>query len=112
MTMNITQAINGLGTDYVNKVTDAMKQSATINSGKSSNGTFDDIFNAAAGLVESTNTYIQQAQQAQVDWAIGKLTNPHELGAYQQQANIALQFTVAVRDKAIEAYKELMNMQI
>lgn len=110
--MNITQAINGLGTDYVNKVTDAMKQSATINSGKSSDGTFDDIFNAAAGLVESTNTYIQQAQQAQVDWSVGKLTNPHELGAYQQQANIALQFTVAVRDKAIEAYKELMNMQI
>lgn len=111
--MNITQAVNSLGTDYVNKVTDAMKQSATINSNQSSgNGTFDDIFNAAAGLVDSTNTYIQQAQQAQVDWAIGKLTNPHELGAYQQQANIALQFTVAVRDKALEAYRELMNMQI
>ena len=40
------------------------------------------------------------------------MTNTHELGVYQQQANIALQFTVAVRDKALEAYKEIMNMQI
>lgn len=40
------------------------------------------------------------------------MTNTHELGFYQQQANIALQFTVAVRDKALEAYKEIMNMQI
>ena len=74
--------------------------------------TFDSIFNAVSGLVESTNNYVQQAQQAEIDFALGNLTNTHELGVYQQQANIALQFTVAVRDKALEAYKEIMNMQI
>jgi len=111
--MNLTQAINSLGTDYVSKVSDAMKQSATINTkDESGSSTFDDIFKAAAGLIEDTNTYVQRAQQAEIDWSLGKLTNPHELGNYQQQANIALQFTVAVRDKVIEAYKELMNMQI
>ena len=40
------------------------------------------------------------------------MTNAHELGVYQQQANIALQYTVAVRDKVLEAYNQLMNMSI
>mgnify|MGYP002975333871 FL=1 len=70
------------------------------------------IYQAAVNLISGTNGYIQQAQQAEIDFALGKMTNTHELGVYQQQANIALQFTVAVRDKALEAYKEIMNMQI
>ena len=109
--MDVTSAINSLGNDYVAKVTDAMKQSAAVNNtnGSAANQTFDSIFNAVSGLVNSTNDYVQQAQQA---FALGKMTNTHELGVYQQQANIALQFTVAVRDKALEAYKEIMNMQI
>ena len=57
-------------------------------------------------------TYIQQAQQAEVDFALGNMTNTHELGVYQQKANMALQYTVAIRDKALEAYKEIMNMSI
>lgn len=69
-------------------------------------------FLAVSGLVNSTKFMSQQAQQAEIDFALGKMTNTHELGVYQQQANIALQFTVAVRDKALEAYKEIMNMQI
>lgn len=110
--MELTSAIGSLGTDYVTKVSDAMKQSATVNTQNDEGSTFDSIFNAVSGLVGSTNTYIQQAQQAEIDFALGKMTNTHELGVYQQQANLALQFTVAVRDKALEAYKELMNMQI
>ena len=112
--MDVTSAINSLGNDYVAKVTDAMKQSAAVNNtnGSAANQTFDSIFNAVSGLVNSTNDYVQQAQQAEIDFALGKMTNTHELGVYQQQANIALQFTVAVRDIALEAYKEIMNMQI
>lgn len=71
-----------------------------------------DPFRLISGLVKQYNDYVQQAQQAEIDFALGKMTNTHELGVYQQQANIALQFTVAVRDKALEAYKEIMNMQI
>ena len=69
-------------------------------------------YNAVSGLLDSTNTYIQQAQQAEVDFALGNMTNTHELGVYQQKANMALQYTVAIRDKALEAYKEIMNMSI
>ena len=112
--MDVTSAINSLGNDYVAKVTDAMKQSAAVNNtnGSAANQTFDSIFYAVSGLDNSRIDNVQQAEQAQIDFGLGKLTNTHVLGVNQQQANIALQFTVAVRDKALEAYKEIMNMQI
>ena len=111
--MDLTTAVSSLGTDYVNKITDAFKDSATVNTNNNNgDGTFDSIYNSVAGLLDSTNSYIQQAQQAEIDFALGNLTNTHELGVYQQQANIALEFTVAVRDKALEAYNQIMNMQI
>ena len=74
--------------------------------------TFDGIFNAAVGMVTSTNDYLQQAQQAEVDFAIGKLTNTHELSVIEQKANLALQYTVAVKNQLLSAYKEIMNIQI
>ncbi|MBQ4284089.1 MAG: flagellar hook-basal body complex protein FliE [Lachnospira sp.] len=110
--MDLTSAIGSLGTDYITKISEAMNTNATLNVNDGEKGTFDSIFNAVSGLVESTNSYIQQAEKAEIDFALGKMNNTHELGVYQQQANIALQFTVAVRDKALEAYKEIMNMQI
>ena len=106
--MDLTTAVTSLGNDYVNKVSDLL----TNNSVTSTNISQDSTFNSVSGLLDSTNNYIQQAQQAEVDFALGNMTNTHELGVYQQQANIALQYTVAIRDKALEAYKEIMNMQI
>lgn len=73
---------------------------------------FDTIYKSAIGLIESTNNYVQDAQQAEIDFALGNLTSTHELGVIQQKANISLQYTVAIRDKLVEAYKEIMNMQI
>lgn len=110
--MDVTSAIQSLGSDYVNKISDAMKSSATANTNAATSDTFDSIYNTTIGLLDDTNTYIQQAQQAQVDFALGNITNTHELGAIQQKANTALQFTVAVRDRVVEAYKEIMNMNI
>lgn len=109
--MDLTSAISSLGNDYVSKVSQAMKESAA-GSSVQSNSTFDSIYNAVSGLLDSTNTYIQEAQQAEIDFALGNMTNTHELGVYQQKANVALQYTVAIRDKALEAYKEIMNMSI
>ena len=110
--MDLTTAVNSLGSDYVNKVSDLLTNKTNTASGTTDDSSFDSVFNAVSGLLDSTNSYIQQAQQAEVDHALGNMTNTHELGVYQQKANIALQYTVAIRDKALEAYKEIMNMQI
>ena len=99
--MDLTSAIGSLGGDYVNKVTSAMKENASLSTSKSKNSdtTFDAIYDSVAGLAE-------------IDYALGNMTNTHELGVYQQEANIALQYTVAIRDKALEAYNSIMNMSM
>ena len=43
---------------------------------------------------------------------MGELENTHDLVIALQKAQTALQYTVAVRDKFLEAYKEIMQMQI
>ena len=110
--MDLTTAVNSLGNDYINKVSDLLTNNSVTKTDTSRDSTFDSVFNSVSGLLDSKNSYIQQAQQAEVDYALGNMTNTHELGVYQQKANIALQYTVAIRDKALEAYKEIMNMQI
>ena len=112
--MDLTSAIGTLGSDYVNKVTSAMKDNASLKTtgASDSDTTFDAIYDSVAGLLNSTNSYVQRAQQAEINYALGNMTNTHELGVYQQEANIALQYTVAIRDKALEAYNSIMNMSM
>lgn len=74
--------------------------------------TFANALDSAMGLVDETNSYINKAESEEIRFALGEATNTHDLQAAQYKANSALQFTVAVRDKLIEAYKEIMNMQI
>ena len=47
--MDVTSAINSLGTDYVSKVSQAMQDSATGSTAKT-DSTFDSIYNAVSGL--------------------------------------------------------------
>lgn len=104
-------ALSGLTTDRINTVygTDISKI-ASGNSDDSS--TFDGIYKAAVNMITSTNNYLQEAQQAEVDFATGKLTSTHELAVIEQKANLSLQYTVAVKNQLLSAYKEFMNMQI
>lgn len=99
----LSQAINGTGTGAASVI-------KTNNSDKSE--TFDEIYNAAINLISSTNGYIQQAQQAEIDYAMGKLTSTHELSIIEEKANIALQYTVAIKNGLLSAYKEIMQIQI
>ena len=64
------------------------------------------------GMLRETNDYQNAAESAQIQFALGESVNSHELAAAQSKANITLQYTVAVRDKVLDAYKEIMNMQI
>ena len=48
----------------------------------------------------------------EIKFALGETENAHDLTIALQKASAALQYTVAVRDKLLDAYKELMQMQI
>ena len=59
-----------------------------------------------------TNDLQNAAEQEEVRFALGESDNTHDLLVAETKAAVALQYTVAVRDKIIDAYKELMQMSI
>ena len=83
--MNVN-VLTGVSSDVFNT------QNAAATQQSNSAESFDNILATAMNMVKETNT--------------------HELLVAQEKANIALSYTVAVRDKVIDAYKEIMNMQI
>ena len=73
---------------------------------------FETVFQSALGMVEETNDFHNDAESAMIQFAMGQSENTHDLLIAQSKANIALQYTVSVKDKVIEAYREIMQMQI
>lgn len=80
---------------------------------ESADGTlFDSILNSAIDNIKTTNSYLSDAEDEQIKFALGETENTHDLTIALQKASTALQYTVAIRDKVLEAYRELMQMQI
>ncbi len=73
---------------------------------------FSGILNAAMENLKTTNAYISEKENQELKFALGETDNTHDLLVAQMKASTALQYTVALRDKFLESYKELMNMQI
>lgn len=76
------------------------------------NGAFSDIFATALDNIRTTNGYLSDAENEEIKWALGESENTHDLTIALQKASTSLQYTVAIRDKLLEAYKEIMQMQI
>ena len=81
--------------------------------GETADGTlFSSVFNSVVDGVKTTNSYLSDAENQEILFALGQTDSTHDLTIALQKAQTALQYTVAVRDKLLEAYKELMQMQI
>lgn len=79
---------------------------------KSDDNSFDSILGKAVDNINTTNSYLSDAENEEIKWALGETQNTHDLTVALNKASTALQYTVAVRDKFLDAYKELMQMQI
>ncbi len=99
-------AINGL--DSYNTIFDNNAAEITTDN----TAAFDNLFNSAVEMYKETDSLQNAAEQAEIDFSLGYATSTHDLAIAQQKANISLQYTVKVTNKFLEAYKELMNMQI
>lgn len=75
-------------------------------------GTFDSIFATAMNMLDETNQLQNKAESLEVQFLLGEAENTHDLQIAQQKATTALDYTIAVRDKALEAYNSIMNMQM
>ncbi len=93
-------------------VKEALAASKGADSVKAEENMFDSILNAAIDNLNTTNSYLSDAENEEIKFALGETDNAHDLTIALEKASTALQYTVAVRDKFLEAYKEIMNMQI
>jgi flagellar hook-basal body complex protein FliE len=95
---NITD-LNQLGTGTLTKTKE------------NNNTSFESMFQAAVNMIKQTNDYTNAAEEAETAYALGLTDSTHDLQIAQQKANLSLQYTVAVRNAVMDAYKEIMNLQ-
>lgn len=75
---------------------------------KSSGGSFADVLNSS---LEKVNSLQSERSSMITSFASGENQNVHELMIAMQKAGLAMNMTSAVRNKVMEAYKELSRMQ-
>jgi len=64
------------------------------------------------GLVGEVDNQQKAADAAVQEVHAGGAKNLHEAMIAMEQANISIRFMVQVRNKALEAYQEIMRMQV
>ena len=98
--------LNSVGSEYIKNAALKNEQITVGDKG------FESVFQSAMDMVNEANNAQNKAEEAQMQFMLGYATNTHQLTAIQEKADIALNYTTAVRDKMLEAYKEIMYMQI
>ncbi|MCR4907431.1 MAG: flagellar hook-basal body complex protein FliE [Lachnospiraceae bacterium] len=73
---------------------------------------FGQFLKSAVNQLEETNELLQRQENEEIKLALGLTDNTHDLAIAQQKASIALTYTVALRDRFLEGYKEIMQMQM
>jgi flagellar hook-basal body complex protein FliE len=81
----------------------------TVTGAQDSGGSFlDSLGDALGGL----NTQLNTADASMASFASGGSADLHTVMLELQQASIGLKTGIAVRDKLLEAYQEIMRLQI
>ncbi|MCD6552273.1 flagellar hook-basal body complex protein FliE [Thermotoga sp.] len=80
--------------------------------GKTQKKNGDNFSEALKEALEKVNNIQKRAEKLTDDFAQGKISNIHEVIIEAEKASIALRLTVEVRNRIVEAYREIMRMQI
>ena len=70
---------------------------------------FSNYFNEK---LQEVNQLQKDSQKMTADFAVGKTDNIHQVMISAEKAKIAVNLTTAVQSKAIDAYKEIMCLQV
>jgi flagellar hook-basal body complex protein FliE len=115
----ITSVLSGSGASAVSGVNSAATSIGGIgapapatttgtDASSSGNSFLDQLGNALGQL----NTQVNGADSAMSSFAAGGSADIHTVMLELQQASIGLKTGIAVRDKLLEAYQELMRIQV
>ncbi len=95
--------VKSIGTSYAN-----LLKSVSGSQGDAS-GDFRNILSEAIGQAETTDAATQANAEALLT---GDVNNLHQAVIDSEKATIALSLTVQIRNKVIDAYNEIMRMQV
>ena len=70
---------------------------------------FSEVLSEAMNGLNATQ---HASSQARVDLATGKTTDLHNIMIKTEEASLSMQLALEVRNKGIEAYQEMMRMQL
>ena len=73
---------------------------------------FTSMFQSALSNLNETNSLLNAYEEEEVKFALGLTDNTHDLAEAQAKAQTSLQYTVALRDRFVSAYKEIMQIQL
>jgi len=73
---------------------------------------FTSMFNSMLSNLGETNSLLKAEEEEEMKFALGISENTHDLSIAAAKASTALSYTVALRDRFMDAYKELMQIQI
>jgi len=93
---------------FINKV-DNLNGISSLNKPNKSGGGFDDILKQE---IDSTNNMMKKAEKAEADIAVGNVEDLAKASITIQKAEMQMKMVLEVRNKAINAYKELLKTQI
>ncbi len=105
--MDITSLLNVSSSAIANRAAQA-----STKTGNTEDKSFESLFKSALNNISETNSLLNKQEEEEVKFALGISENTHDLSIAAAKASTALSYTVALRDKFIEAYKEIMQIQI
>jgi len=73
---------------------------------------FSKVLSSAMNLISETNELSNEAEAKEIDFALGNIDSIHEVTVAQQKAYVSLQYTVAIKNALLSAYKEILNIQV
>ena len=102
-------------TSLLNVTSDAVARTAanaSTRNTKDVDESFSSMFQSALSNLQDTNALLNNYEEEEIKFALGISENTHDLSIAAAKASTALSYTVALRDKFLEAYKEILQMQI
>ena len=112
MTITAANDINNLYNVSSNAVRNSLYSVNTDSEGQKDDNLFGSILDAAVSNINTTNDLLSTQENEELKWMMGISENTHDLTIAVGKAQTALNYTIALRDKLLDAYKEIMQIQI
>ncbi|MBQ1193025.1 MAG: flagellar hook-basal body complex protein FliE [Lachnospiraceae bacterium] len=104
--------LTGTALELYNNAIGRMYTSGNTIESSEYNDSFSEIFSSALNMVNETNALAEKAEQAEINFSLGNADSITDVTIAQQKAYLSLQYTVAVKNAIMSAYKEIMNIQV